>query len=69
MHKEKKVAIVSSVLTAKDVAHVLHVGRDKAYLLMKYPTFPSIQLGGRYLVTEQALFEWLQNNECNQLSL
>lgn len=48
-----------AVLSAKELAQRLHIGRDKAYALIKSKGFPSIKLGGRYIVTSKALNEWL----------
>lgn len=53
----------SRVLTTKELADRLQIGRDKAYALIKSPSFPAIRLGARYIVTEQALSEWLINNQ------
>lgn len=53
----------TKVLTAKELADRLHIGRDKAYALIKNPAFPAIQLGARYIVTEQALEEWLVTSQ------
>ncbi len=52
-----------SVLSAKELAERLHIGRDKAYALIKSKSFPSIKLGGRYIVTLKALNEWLDQYE------
>lgn len=52
-----------SVMSAKDLARRLHIGRDKAYALIKSKGFPSIKLGGRYIVTSKALNEWLDRYE------
>ena len=52
-----------SVMSAKDLASRLHIGRDKAYALIKSKGFPSIKLGGRYIVTSKALNEWLDQYE------
>ncbi|MBO4864895.1 DNA binding domain-containing protein, excisionase family [Lachnospiraceae bacterium] len=51
------------VYTAKDLAEILKIGRDRAYALMKSKAFPSICIGKRYIVTEKALNEWLSNYE------
>lgn len=51
------------VLTVKELADVLRLGRDKAYALIKSPGFPSICIGKRYIVTEQALTTWLKQYE------
>ncbi len=52
-----------NVLTARELGSVLHIGRDKAYALIKSKGFPSICIGNRYIVTEHALNEWLHQYE------
>ncbi|MBR3306941.1 MAG: helix-turn-helix domain-containing protein [Lachnospiraceae bacterium] len=47
-------------LTPKMLAERLSIGRDKAYSLMRSAGFPSIKLGDRYIVTEDALERWLR---------
>ncbi len=51
------------ILTAKELGSVLKIGRDKAYALIRSKGFPSICIGKRYIVTEKALNEWLQQYE------
>ena len=51
------------ILTAKELADILRIGRDKAYALIKSSSFPSICIGKRYVVTEKALYEWLSRYE------
>ncbi len=57
----------TNVLTTKDLAVKLRIGRDKAYSLIKSPSFPSIKIGNRYIVTEQALADWLTKNQYKQV--
>jgi len=51
-----------NIFTVKELAEVLKIGRDKAYALMHNRSFPSIKIGNRYIVTDQALSEWLIAN-------
>ena len=51
------------ILTVKELGQVLHIGRDNAYALIKSNGFPSTCIGSRYVVTERALDEWLQQYE------
>ena len=51
------------ILTVKELGEVLHIGRDKAYALIKSSGFPSTCIGNRYIVTEKALSEWLHMYE------
>ena len=48
------------MLTAKELQNTLKIGRDRAYALMRSKAFPSIKIGARYYVTEEALNEWLR---------
>lgn len=57
------------ILTAKELAGRLQIGRDKAYALIKLSSFPAIQIGSRYIVTEQALDEWLKNNQYKHITV
>lgn len=50
------------MLTVKDLQELLNIGRDKAYSLMHSKSFPSMRLGRKYYVQEQALQEWLVKN-------
>jgi len=50
------------LLTVKDLQELLNIGRDKAYSLMHSKSFPSMRLGRKYYVQEQALQEWLVKN-------
>ncbi|MCR5337172.1 MAG: helix-turn-helix domain-containing protein [Lachnospiraceae bacterium] len=57
------------IITAKELASVLKIGRDKAYALIRSSSFPSICIGKRYIVTEHALKEWLRQYEHKQFML
>ena len=48
------------MLTTKEVQKILKIGRDRSYALMRSKGFPSIKIGARYYVTEEALNEWLR---------
>ena len=66
---EEKIFNQNRILTAKDLAARLQIGRDKAYALIKLSSFPAIRLGSRYIVTEQALEEWLKANEYRHIAV
>ena len=48
-----------NLLTVQETQSLLRIGRDKAYALMHSKGFPSVKIGGRYFVEEEALREWL----------
>lgn len=66
---EEKIFNQNRILTAKDLAARLQIGRDKAYALIKLSSFPAIQIGSRYIVTEQALEEWLKASEYRHIAV
>jgi predicted DNA-binding transcriptional regulator AlpA len=49
----------SKLLTPKDVQGIFSVSRGVAYRLMNAKGFPTIRVGNRLYVTQQALDEWL----------
>ena len=57
------------LLTVKELQQLLKIGRDKAYCLMHAKSFPSVKIGGRYYVQEQALQEWLVKNRYKTIIL
>ena len=49
------------LLDVKETQNILSTGRDKTYSLMRSRSFPSIKIGGRYYVDDEALQEWIRN--------
>lgn len=56
-------------LDVKDLMSRLGIGRETAYALMHSTAFPSMRIGGRYLVSVEALHRWLQQNEGKEFAL
>lgn len=50
------------VLDAKLLAQALCISKSGAYALMSQPDFPTLQIGGRKLVTKPDLIEWMQSH-------
>ena len=48
---------------------ILGIGRDKAYALMRSDAFPSIKLGGNYIVSKDKFEDWLNNNSFKKYKL
>ena len=48
------------LMTVKELREYLHIGKDKAYELVKGKSFPSIRIGGRYYVLKPEFIEWLK---------
>ena len=44
-----------------DLTQIMHIGRDKAYALMRSKAFPSTKIGSTYIVTKDKLEEWLNS--------
>lgn len=57
------------MMTVKDLQVYLKIGRDKAYALMHADGFPSLKIGGRYYVTQEALAHWLSRYEGKEFVL
>lgn len=55
------------MLDIKDLQKILKIGRNSAYNLMKTPGFPSMQMGRKWLISEEAFKEWLKDNEYNKI--
>ena len=56
-------------LNVKDLQKIMPIGRDKAYALMRSSVFPSVKIGGQYLVSEVALEEWEKQYRCKMYTL
>lgn len=52
--------------TVKDVADILHIGKNKAYALMKSQGFPAVRLNRTLIVREDMLDKWLSQNTGKQ---
>lgn len=59
---------MSRLLTVEDL-RALGFGRDRAYQLMHSKVFPSMKVGGRYYVTEEALTKWLKEHQNKEFRL
>jgi len=51
---------MSENLTVPEIAKYLHVGRTKAYQLVRDPSFPSVKVGKSYIVPFEDLKKWLK---------
>lgn len=47
------------ILKVKDIMNYMHIGKDKAYALMRSKSFPSTQIGKTYFVTQENFEKWL----------
>lgn len=51
-----------TVYDVNGLMEVLHIGKTKAYALMKNKAFPSRKVGGTWLITERALTLYLERS-------
>ena len=59
----------SEVLHPADLQRFLGIGRDKAYALMRSKAFPAIRIGKQYIVTKEALADWLETNKYKEYAV
>lgn len=57
------------VYRVKDLMECLHIGKDKAYNLMRSIDFPSMQIGKTYIVTKEKFEQWLDDNTGKKIDL
>jgi len=48
-------------LTVEKMAKILHIGKSKAYELVKEPGFPSVKVGKQIRIIADELCEYLKN--------
>lgn len=51
----------ADVLTVNDVMNILHIGRNKAYELLRSKTIPSIRIGKKYVIPKNLMIEFISN--------
>lgn len=49
----------SDVLTVNDVMSILHIGRSKAYELLRLNTIQNIRIGKKYIIPKTVMIEFL----------
>lgn len=57
------------ILKAEDLKDLLHIGKDRAYALMRAKSFPSTKIGKTYFVTENNFRDWLNQNAGRNITL
>ena len=50
-------------LTVEDIAHILEIGKSKAYELVKTPGFPLLKIGRQIRIPTHAFYTWI-NKQC-----
>lgn len=47
------------IYTVKDIQQLLNISAKSAYRLMRQTDFPTIKVGGKYMVSKTAFHRWL----------
>lgn len=53
---------IPMILNAKDIQAILGISKGKTYELMNTKDFPTIYLNKRMVVTREAFFDWLNQD-------
>lgn len=53
----------SDILTVSDVMKILHIGRNKAYELLRSKEIPSIKIGKKYIIPKNMLIYFLYDRK------
>ena len=56
-------------LTIKEASELLHIKYNKTRLLFHVKGFPSIKLGGTYVVKEKDLIDYLDKHKGSQIAI
>ena len=62
VHEKPSGGVIDDVLDAKLLASALSISKAGAYQLLNRPDFPTLQVGGRKLVTKQKLALWMEQH-------
>ncbi len=55
----KEASDLPLLLTVRDLAALLHIGKNNAYDMCHHPGFPAIRLGKQVRIPRDALMRWL----------
>lgn len=61
--KENVLDSYADVLTVDDVMKILHIGRNKAYELLRSKEIPSIKIGKKYIIPKNLLIDFLYDRK------
>lgn len=53
---------LSKLLTAKELQEYLHIGKNKAYSLIKHNDVPTVKIGGRTYVVADKLQRYIETH-------
>jgi len=55
--------------TIKDIQAILHIGKNKAYALVKLDQFPTLRIGNKTLIYKKEFEQWLIENQNRQITI
>lgn len=50
------------ILSVEEVRHILRIGKNKTYELLKNGTIPSRRYGKKYFITKNDIIDLIENN-------
>lgn len=53
----------------EDIERMFHIGRNKAYALMKSDGFPTIRIGRKIVIPKLQLEQWVEENMGCKISM
>ena len=56
---------MSDLMTVDELMGYLRIGKNKAYNLLKNPSFPKVKIGREYRVKREWVDEWLESQREN----
>lgn len=57
------------LIDTKTLMGIMKIGKDKAYALMRSESFPSVQIGASFYVTEDDFRQWLNESVHRKITL
>ena len=66
--KESLVSQYPPFLTVEEAASIMRLGRNTVYEMAHDPTFPAIREGRKIRIPTQALFNWLESRQQNNMA-
>lgn len=60
---------IEEMLTVEDIMRIFHMGKNRAYGMMRAQGFPSIRINNRSYVTRSDLNDWIKKYKGKEFSL
>lgn len=55
------------IYTTKEMMKILKFGKTKMNELLRSDEFPAVKIGGQYRITQEALEQWMKDNEGKEI--